>query len=27
VLIETAPGETMRFPFDQVQKANLKFEW
>ncbi len=27
VLIETAPGETMRFPLDQVQKANLKFEW
>ena len=27
VLIETAPGETLRFPFDQVQKANLKFEW
>jgi ribosome maturation factor RimP len=27
VLIETAPGETMRFPLVQVQKANLKFEW
>jgi ribosome maturation factor RimP len=27
VLIETAPGEIMRFPFDQIQKANLKFEW
>ncbi len=27
VLIETAPGETMRFPLVQVQKATLKFEW
>jgi ribosome maturation factor RimP len=27
VLIETAPGQTMRFPLEQVQKANLKFEW
>ena len=22
-----AAGKTIRFPFDQVQKANLKFEW
>jgi ribosome maturation factor RimP len=27
VQLETQPGQTMRFPFDQVQKANLKFEW
>ena len=27
VALETAPGHTMRFPFDQVRKANLKFEW
>ena len=27
VHIETQPGKTMQFPFDQVQKANLKFEW
>jgi len=27
VLLETAPGKTVRFPFEQVQKANLKFEW
>jgi ribosome maturation factor RimP len=27
VAIETQPGKTMQFPFDQVQKANLKFEW
>jgi ribosome maturation factor RimP len=25
--IETAPGEQVRIPLDQVQKANLKFEW
>jgi ribosome maturation factor RimP len=27
VALETAPGQTMRFPLDQVKKANLKFEW
>ena len=27
VALETAPGQTMRFPFDQVRKAHLKFEW
>lgn len=27
VAIEIEPGKTMRFPFEQVQKANLKFEW
>jgi ribosome maturation factor RimP len=27
VALETEPGKTMRFPFEQVQKANLKFEW
>ena len=27
IAIETAPGKTMRFPFEQVQKAHLIFEW
>ena len=27
VALETEAGHTLRFPFDQVQKANLKFEW
>ncbi len=27
VALETQPGTTLRFPYDQVQKANLKFEW
>jgi ribosome maturation factor RimP len=27
VTLETAPGKTMRFALDGVQKANLKFEW
>ena len=27
VALETAPGKTMRFPLNQVHKANLKFEW
>ena len=27
IALETAPGVITRFPFDQVQKANLKFEW
>jgi ribosome maturation factor RimP len=27
VTLETAPGKTMHFPLDGVQKANLKFEW
>jgi ribosome maturation factor RimP len=27
VALETEPGKTIRFPFVQVQKANLKFEW
>jgi ribosome maturation factor RimP len=27
VALEVEPGKTIRFPFDQVQKANLKFEW
>jgi ribosome maturation factor RimP len=27
VLLEIAPGTTMRFPYTGVQKANLKFEW
>jgi ribosome maturation factor RimP len=27
VQLETGPGSTIRFPFEQVRKANLKFEW
>jgi len=27
ISLEIVPGKTMRFPFDQVHKANLKFEW
>ena len=27
VALEVEPGKTIRFPFEQVQKANLKFEW
>jgi ribosome maturation factor RimP len=27
VKVETEPGKTRQFPFDQIQKANLKFEW
>lgn len=27
IALEIAPGETVRVPFDRVQKANLKFEW
>lgn len=27
VALETAPGQTLRVPFENVQKANLKFEW
>jgi len=27
ILLETEPGAVRRFPFEQVQKANLKFEW
>ena len=27
VALETQPGITLRFPPEQVQKANLKFEW
>lgn len=25
--VEVEPGKTVRFPLDQIQKANLKFEW
>lgn len=25
--VEIAPGQTVPIPFEQVQKANLKFEW
>jgi hypothetical protein len=27
VLLETQPGTTLRFPFEQIRQANLKFEW
>lgn len=27
VALEIGPGKTIRFPFEQVQKAHLKFEW
>jgi ribosome maturation factor RimP len=27
VTLETEPGKVLRFPFGQVEKANLKFEW
>ena len=27
VAVETGPGQTIHFPLDHVQKANLKFEW
>ena len=27
VALETQPGKTIRFSFDRVQKAHLKFEW
>jgi ribosome maturation factor RimP len=27
VTLETEPGKTVQFPLEQVQKANLKFEW
>jgi len=27
VALETEPGITMRFPFERIERANLKFEW
>jgi ribosome maturation factor RimP len=27
IALETQPGTIVRLPFDQVRKANLKFEW
>ena len=27
VALETGPGHTIRFPYESIQKANLKFEW
>jgi ribosome maturation factor RimP len=27
VALETEPGKTRTFPLEQIQKANLKFEW
>jgi hypothetical protein len=25
--LEPSPGRSVQFPLDQVEKANLKFEW
>ena len=27
IALETEPGNVRQFPFEQMQKANLKFEW
>jgi ribosome maturation factor RimP len=27
ITLEPAPGKTVQFPLEQVEKANLKFEW
>lgn len=27
ITLEPAPGKSVQFPLDQVEKANLKFEW
>lgn len=27
VTLETAPGKSIRFPIEQIERANLKFEW
>jgi ribosome maturation factor RimP len=27
ITLEPSPGKNLRFPLDQVEKANLKFEW
>ncbi len=27
IALEVNPGKIIRFPFDQLEKANLKFEW
>ena len=27
IILEVAEGKKIQFPFDQVEKANLKFEW
>jgi ribosome maturation factor RimP len=27
IALEVQPGQVVRFPFDEVEKANLKFEW
>jgi ribosome maturation factor RimP len=27
IALEIRPGKTLRFPFERVEKANLKFEW
>jgi ribosome maturation factor RimP len=27
ITLEPSPGKRLQFPFDQVEKANLKFEW
>jgi ribosome maturation factor RimP len=27
IVLDAMPGKTLRFPFERVEKANLKFEW
>ena len=27
ITLEPSPGKTIQFPLEQVEKANLKFEW
>ena len=27
ITLEPSPGKSLRFPLDQVERANLKFEW
>ena len=27
ITLEPAPGKSIQFPLEQVEKANLKFEW
>jgi ribosome maturation factor RimP len=27
ITLEPSPGRSIRFPLEQVEKANLKFEW
>jgi hypothetical protein len=27
ITLEPSPGQSVRFPLEQVERANLKFEW